>query len=56
MPRPRGPFALTSLPIAFGRDEEPGLAIVNNAEHSVSIFLHHGLKSREQVEASASTS
>lgn len=51
---PRGPFALTSLPIAAGRDEEPGLAIVNNAEHSVSIFLHYGLKSREQVEASAS--
>ncbi|RMH06008.1 MAG: VCBS repeat-containing protein [Nitrospirae bacterium] len=43
---PRGPFALTSLTIAVGREEQPGLAIANNAEGSVSIFLHHGLRSR----------
>ncbi len=48
---PRGPFALTSLLIAKDRDEEPGLAIANNAENSVSIFLHHGLRFRESVEA-----
>lgn len=52
---PRGPFALTSVPIAYGRDEEPGLAIVNNAENSVSIFLHHGLKSRKRIEEPAPT-
>ena len=52
---PRGPFALTSLRIASDRDEEPGLAIANNAENSVSIFLHHGLKFRESVRGPAST-
>ncbi|MGB0910426.1 MAG: FG-GAP repeat domain-containing protein [Nitrospirales bacterium] len=40
---PYGPFALTSLMIAKGRNEQPGLAIVNNAANSVSVFLHHGL-------------
>lgn len=48
-PTPRGPFALTSLLVANGRDEEPGVAVANNAENSVSIFLHHGLRSREQI-------
>ena len=52
---PRGPFALTSLRIASDRDEEPGLAIANNAESSVSIFLHHGLKFRESVKERASS-
>ncbi len=52
---PRGPFALTSLLIANGRDEEPGLAVANNAENSVSIFLHHGLRFRQQVAAPAFT-
>jgi len=48
---PHGPFAMTSLTLAQGRGEQPGLAIVNNAENSVSIFLHYGLKSREVLEA-----
>ena len=47
---PHGPFAMTSLTLAQGREEQPGLAIVNNAENSVSIFLHHGLKSRKSLE------
>ena len=49
-PTPRGPFALTSLIISTGRDEEPGLAIANNASNSVTIFLHHGLKSRARAQ------
>lgn len=49
-PTPRGPFAITSLTISSGRDEEPGLAIANNASNSVTIFLHHGLKSRGRAE------
>lgn len=52
---PRGPFALTTLIVAPDRGEEPGLAVVNNAENSVSIFLHHGLKFREQVKGPAAT-
>ncbi len=52
---PRGPFALTMLIVARDRGEEPGLAVVNNAENSVSIFLHHGLKFREQVGEPATT-
>ena len=47
---PRGPFAITSLALAKGREEQPGLAVANNAGNSVSIFLHHGLKSREYFE------
>ncbi len=46
-PTPYAPFAITSLTLAKDRDEQPGLAIVNNAKHSVSIFLHHGLNSRK---------
>ena len=45
-PTPYAPFALTILPVAIGRDEQPGLAVVNNASSNVSIFLHHGLKAR----------
>jgi len=48
-PTPYAPFAITSLKLAKGRDEQPGLAIVNNAKHSVSIFLHHGLNSRKAL-------
>ena len=51
-PTPYGPFALTSLIVATGRGEQPGLAIANNAASSVSIFLHHGLKARATLEAS----
>ena len=47
---PRGPFAITPLTLAKGREEQPGLAIVNNAQNSVSIFLHHGLISRDYLE------
>lgn len=50
---PHGPFAMTSLTLAKGRGEQPGLAIVNNAENSVSIFLHYGLKAREVIEKAA---
>ncbi len=46
-PTPYAPFAITSLTLAKDRDEQPGLPIVNNAKNSVSIFLHHGLKSRK---------
>ncbi len=45
-PTPHAPFALTTLTIATGRGEQPGLAIANNASSNVSIFLHHGLKRR----------
>ncbi len=45
-PTPHAPFALTILPLAIGRNEQPGLAVVNNASSNVSIFLHHGLKAR----------
>ena len=45
-PTPHAPFALTSLSVAAGRGEQPGLAVVNNASSNVSIFLHHGLKTR----------
>jgi len=45
-PTPHAPFALTSLRVATGRGEQPGLAVVNNASSNVSIFLHHGLKAR----------
>ena len=45
---PRGPFAMTSLVVAAERNEQPGLAIVNNAENSVSVFLHHGIKPHER--------
>lgn len=45
-PTPYAPFALTTFSPAIGRDEQPGLAVVNNASSNVSIFLHHGLKSR----------
>ena len=52
-PTPYGPFALTSLVVAKGRDEQPGLALANNAANSVSIFLHHGLhKTRGSLEMS----
>lgn len=49
---PHGPFAITSLTLAKGRGEQPGLAIANNAKNSISVFLHHGLKSREFIENS----
>ena len=45
-PTPHAPFALTTLSVATGRGEQPGLAVVNNASSNVSIFLHHGLKGR----------
>ena len=46
-------FAIASLTLAQGREEQPGLAIVNNAESSVSIFLHYGLKSRDYLKKTA---
>ena len=52
---PRGPFALVSLTVATGRDEQPGLAIANNAENSITIFLHHGLKTRASERAPSAT-
>ncbi len=54
-PTPHAPFALTTLSVATGRGEQPGLAVVNNASSNVSIFLHHGLKGRAGGEP-ASTS
>ena len=50
---PHAPFAITSLTIATGRGEQPGLAVVNNASSNVSIFLHHGLKRRVSEEPSS---
>ena len=49
---PHGPFAMTSLVVASGRNEQPGIAVANNAANSVSIFLHHGLKSRGTLDTS----
>ena len=54
-PTPHGPFALTSLTVADGRGEQPGLAIANNAASSVSIFLHHGLKPRATSDSPSPT-
>jgi hypothetical protein len=39
-----GPFAVSSFRVTTDGTEEPGLAIVDNGEGSVSIFLHRGLK------------
>jgi hypothetical protein len=50
---PHGPFALTSLTLATGRNEQAGLAIANNASNKVSIFLHRGLKTRAILTNSA---
>ncbi len=50
-PTPHAPFALTSLSVATGRGEQPGLAVVNNASSNVSIFLHHGLKTRTEEDS-----
>ncbi len=52
-PTPHAPFALTTLAVATGRGEEPGLAVVNNASSNVSIFLHHGLKYRKNSQSSS---
>jgi len=40
-----GPFALSTFRVTTNATEEPGLAIADNGEGSVSIFLHRGLKS-----------
>jgi FG-GAP-like repeat len=40
-----GPFALSSFRVTTTGGDEPGLAIADNGSGSVSIFLHHGLKS-----------
>jgi hypothetical protein len=39
-----GPFAVSTIRVTTKGVEEPGLAIANNGEGSVSIFLHRGLK------------
>ena len=39
-----GPFALSSFRVTTTGTEEPGLAIADNGNGSVSIFLHRGLK------------
>ena len=39
-----GPFALSLFRVTTGDLDEPGLAIADNGEGSVSIFLHRGLK------------
>lgn len=40
-----GPFALSAFHVTTNAAEEPGLAIADNGDGSVSIFLHRGLKS-----------
>jgi hypothetical protein len=39
-----GPFALSSFRVTSSAIDEPGLAVADNGEGSVSIFLHRGLK------------
>ncbi len=39
-----GPFALATFLVTTNATEEPGLAIADNGEGSVSIFLHRGLR------------
>ena len=39
-----GPFAISSFHVTTTGMEEPGLAIADNGNDSVSIFLHRGLK------------
>jgi hypothetical protein len=46
-----GPFALSSFRVTASELEEPGLAIADNGEGSVSIFLHRGLKTPPKQEA-----
>ncbi len=40
----KGPFAVSSFRVTTEGTEEPGLAIADNGNGTVSIFLHHGLK------------
>ncbi len=40
----RGPFAITTLYLNSKETEVPGLAVANNGEGSVSVFLHRGLR------------
>lgn len=46
-----GPFAVSSFRVTTNGTEEPGLAIVDNGDGSVSIFLHRGLKRSLQSSA-----
>jgi VCBS repeat protein len=46
-----GPFALSSFRVTTSAVDEPGLAIADNGEGSVSIFLHRGLKTTQQQDA-----
>lgn len=46
-----GPFALSSFRVTSSAIDEPGLAIADNGEGSVSIFLHRGLKSASRQDA-----
>lgn len=46
-----GPFAVSSFRVTTTGIEEPGLAIADNGEGSVSIFLHRGLKTAHKPDA-----
>jgi len=46
-----GPFAISSFRVTTAGMEEPGLAIADNGNGSVSIFLHRGLKTVPKADA-----
>lgn len=48
-----GPFALSTFRVTTTGVEEPGLAIADNGDGSVSIFLHRGLKTASKQEATS---
>jgi len=50
-----GPFALATFYVTTTDLEEPGLAVANNGEGSVSIFLHRGLKAIGSQSTAASS-
>jgi hypothetical protein len=39
-----GPFAVSTFRVTVNGTEEPGLAVADNGDGSVSVFLHRGLR------------
>jgi hypothetical protein len=48
-----GPFAVASLNVSSADAQEAGLVTANNGAHSVSVFLHRGLKATRTAPATA---
>ena len=48
-----GPFAVASLQVSSADAQEAGLVTANNGGHSVSVFLHRGLKAARTPPATA---